>query len=162
MEVTGLDHLYLTVSDLERSERFYDPVLEPLGFRKSDTAIAGEPHAHDFNPWLQVTIRPDRPGTPEHDPHAPGLHHVCLQVPDRATIDEAERVLRALGLEVTPAKEYPEYTPDDYAIFFADPDGIRLELIARSSHRKTIAERWKDFRTFLNPIGDLRRREGGS
>jgi catechol 2,3-dioxygenase-like lactoylglutathione lyase family enzyme len=53
MEVLGLDHLYLTVSDFERSEAFYDAVMKALGFRKGDASIGGEPHAHYFNPRLQ-------------------------------------------------------------------------------------------------------------
>jgi catechol 2,3-dioxygenase-like lactoylglutathione lyase family enzyme len=35
VEVTGIDHIYVAVSDLMRSEAFYDRVLlEALGFRK--------------------------------------------------------------------------------------------------------------------------------
>ena len=84
MNVIGLDHLYLTVSDMERSERFYDAVMQRLGFRKGDKVVAGEPHAHYFNRALQITLRPAHTMTP-HDPYAPGLHHVCLQVRRRPT-----------------------------------------------------------------------------
>ena len=49
MEVIGVDHIYLAVSDFDRSERFYDQVMQLLGFRNGDTAIAGERHAHYFN-----------------------------------------------------------------------------------------------------------------
>jgi hypothetical protein len=38
---------------------------------------------------------------------------------------------------------YPEYREDYYAIFFSDPDGIRLELVgdteARPDHARTLA-----------------------
>lgn len=158
MEVIGLDHLYLTVSDLARAETFYDQVLAALGFRKGDKPIAGEPHAHYFNKVLQLTIRPAHAGTPAHDPYAPGLHHVCLQLPDRSAVDEAETALRALGVEVTAAAEYPEYNDDYYAIFFTDPDGLRLELVARSRYRRQLVEHWSDFRVFLNPLAELRSR----
>ena len=60
MSTVGLDHLYVTVSDFQRSERFYDAVMERLGFRKGDTPIAGAPHAHYFTPLMQYTIRPAR------------------------------------------------------------------------------------------------------
>ena len=36
MEVIGLDHIYLAVSDFARSEAFYDRVMRALGFRKGD------------------------------------------------------------------------------------------------------------------------------
>ncbi len=39
MEVIGLDHIYLAVSDMNRAERFYDQVMQVLGFRKGDKSI---------------------------------------------------------------------------------------------------------------------------
>jgi len=35
IEVIGVDHIYLTVSDMDRAERFYDTVLGLLDFRKA-------------------------------------------------------------------------------------------------------------------------------
>ena len=42
-ELIGIDHVYLTVSDLARSRRFYDRVMRALGFKKGTAAIGGEP-----------------------------------------------------------------------------------------------------------------------
>lgn len=158
MQVLGVDHLYVTVSDFERAVAFYDPVMRMLGFRKSDFVIAGEPHAHYFNPVMQYTIRPAHSDRP-YDSYAPGLHHLCLQVPDRESVDEAHADLVAMGVAATPPKVYPEYNDDYYATFFEDPDGIRLEIIARSRYRQRIAERWDDLRVFLNPMAELAARE---
>lgn len=161
MTVIGLDHVYLTVSDFPRSEAFYDGVMEQLGFRKGTKAIGGDPHAHYFNPVLQVSIRPARSES-EHDPYAPGLHHLCLQLSNTAEVDTAAERLRDLGIPATEPRLYPEYDPDYYATFFEDPDGLRLELVARRPARDEIAERWNDLHVFVNPIGELRRRESGS
>ena len=46
VEVVGLDHVYLSVSDLERSQKFYDTVLGLLDFRTVDAPIGGDPHRH--------------------------------------------------------------------------------------------------------------------
>ena len=159
MEVIALDHIYLAVSDMERSERFYDQVMQLLGFRKGDKAIAGEPHAHYFNPSLQLTLRPARSSS-AHDPYAPGLHHLCLQLPGASDVDTAVAALRERGIACTQAKSYPEYGPDYYATFFEDPDGIRLELVGRTSHRDDLARYWGEFSAFLNPLADLRSRRG--
>ena len=156
LEILGLDHLYLTVTDLARSIAFYDPVMRALGFRKGDRPIAGEPHAHYFNRALQISLRPAREGGPPHDPYAPGLHHLCLQVRDRSAVERAESTLRQLGVEPTPAAEYPEYGPGYYAIFFEDPDGLRFEVVARSAARDEIVRRWDEMETFLNPLLHLR------
>ena len=159
LEVLGLDHLYLSVSDFERSERFYDPVMKALGFYKGDRQIGGECHAHYFNRSLQYTIRPAR-SRGSHDAYAPGaVHHVCFQVPDRAAVDEAEAKLRTLRVEVSAAAEYPEYNDDYYAIFFSDPDGTRLEIVARSRGREEIVARWGELDEFVNPLAKLAERE---
>src|SRR5213593_1892377 len=117
MEVIGLDHIYVSVSDFARSEAFYDRVMGALGFRKGDKRIGGDRHAHYFNRSLQYTIRPARNAPRNHDPYAAGLHHICFQARDRAAVDEAYRregagrpqaLLRELGVEATKPAEYPE------------------------------------------------------
>ena len=159
MEVLGLDHLYLSVSDLPRSERFYDPVMERLGFRKGDKAIGGEPHAHYFNRVMQISLRPARSDR-AHDPYGAGLHHLCLQLAGPEEVDRAAAGLRALGVAASEPRHYPEYHPEYYATFFEDPDGIRLELVARTSDRDALAERWEELTVFLNPLAELRARQG--
>ncbi|HEY8515286.1 MAG TPA: VOC family protein [Candidatus Binatia bacterium] len=160
LEVLGLDHLYVSVADFSRSEAFYDRLMRYLGFRKGDRQIAGEPHAHYFNRVLQLSIRPARGGRVGHDPYAPGLHHVCFQVPDRASVDHACATLRSWGVDASEPRVWPEYNDDYYATFFSDPDGIRLEIVARSKYRRAIAERFGEFRVFLNPLQELRERTG--
>jgi glyoxylase I family protein len=158
LDIVGLDHIYLAVSDFDRSERYYDDVMMALGFRKGDKAIGGERHAHYFNPALQLSIRPARTAHP-HDAYSPGLHHLCLQAKDNAAVDEAHRRLSALGVSATTPRAYTEYVPNYYAIYFEDPDGVRLEIAARTPQRETIATRWNDMRTFLNPVAELAARE---
>jgi glyoxylase I family protein len=149
VEVVGLDHIYLTVSDLARSEKFYDTVLGILDFRKIDAPIGGEPHRHYFNKALQISIRPAHGGS--HDPYAPGLHHLCLQVPDNAAVDRVALLLRDAGIDTTQPALYPQYADDYYAIFFKDPDGLRHEIVARRARRTLTVERWNELTCFLNP-----------
>lgn len=158
VEVIGLDHVYLTVSDLARSEAFYDTVLGLLDFRKIDAAIGGDPHRHYFNKVMQISIRPARGGAPQakehggkHNPYAPGLHHLCLQVADNAAVDTLARLLKASGIEATAPALNPHYADDYYALFFGDPDGLRHEVVARRARRKLAVERWNELTSFLNP-----------
>ena len=152
--VTAVDHIYLTVSDFAASEAFYDTVLALLDFRKLDAPIGGDPHRHYFNRVMQISIRPSRGGA--HDPYAPGLHHLCLQVADDAAVDACARLLRAAGVAVTEPQSFPQYAPDYYAIFFSDPDGIRLEVVARRARRKLVAERFDELTSFTDPFAALK------
>jgi hypothetical protein len=43
VDTIGIDHVYIAVRDMERSEEFYDAVMEVLGFRKGDGTIGGDP-----------------------------------------------------------------------------------------------------------------------
>src|SRR5215831_15073997 len=155
IEVIGLDHLYLTVSDVAASEPWYDSVFGLLDFRKTDTAIAGDPHRHYFNRVMQVSIRQAKTAT-KHDPYAPGLHHVCLQVADRVAVDSFQRLALAKGISATAPAVYPQYADDYYATFLDDPDGLRFEIVARRARRRLYAERWNELTTWLNPIQKLR------
>jgi len=94
-EVIGIDHIYLTVSSLDRAEAFYDQLLQrALGFRKNTFLLGADPHVQYFNRLLGIVLRPARTGTPPHDPYAPGLHHLCLRVD---STDEVGRMARDLG-----------------------------------------------------------------
>ena len=155
VEVIGVDHIYLTVADFPRAEKFYDTVLGLMDFRKGDRDIGGDPHRHYFNRVLQISIRPAR-ATTTHDPYAPGLHHLCLQVATTADVDRLAALLRGAGIAVAGPTYFPEYAGDYYALFFADPDGLRHEIVARRSGRQQIVERWDRLTTFLNPLSRLR------
>jgi hypothetical protein len=59
-------------------------------------------------------------------------------------------------IETTAPALYPQYAPDYYAIFFCDPDGLRLEVVARRAGRNKVATRWNELDTFLNPVAKLK------
>ena len=81
-DIIGFDHLYIAVSDLVRSEAFYDRVLLPLGFRKNSFALGEEPHVQYYNRHFGYVLRPAR-SKAAHDPYAPGLHHLAFHADSR-------------------------------------------------------------------------------
>jgi len=146
IEVIGLDHIYITVSDMLRSEAFYDKVMKVLGFRKVIRPIGNQPHVHYFNRCMRYTIRPAAVPTRAHDQNSPGLHHLCFQVRDQENVDAAAGLLLECGVEVSEPRLYPEYTPDYYATFFHDPDGIELEIVNRFKARDEAVENWDNYK----------------
>jgi glyoxylase I family protein len=141
-EVIGIDHIYLAVRDLDASRRYYDVVMNVLGFRSGSFAIGGDPHASYYNRHFGFVLRPARSDAP-HDPYAAGLHHFCLRVDSAADVDAIAARLRDAGIEVTAPRLYPDYAPDYYAIFLDDPDGIRLEVTNYRQERRERHDRWQ-------------------
>ncbi len=141
-EVIGIDHIYITVSDLARSEHFYDlAFLKTLGFQKNKFALGGDPHVQYFNRHFGYVLRPSRSGD-KHDSYAPGLHHFCLRVDSATDVAAVATRLRALGIEASKAKLYPEYAHDYWATFFTDPDGLRLEITNYRQERRDRHDNW--------------------
>jgi len=128
IEVLGVEHIDLTVNDVARSRAFYDKVLGELGFRKFED----EDYIHWSNSQMTIAIR-EAAGVHREavfDRYRVGLHHLALRARSRADVDEFHDFLAREKITVldTPA-EYAHYGDDYYAVFFADPDGMKLELV---------------------------------
>ncbi|MBI3372419.1 MAG: VOC family protein [Betaproteobacteria bacterium] len=141
-DVTGIDHIYISVSDLDSSEAFYDRVmLQALGFRKNRFVIGGDPHVQYFNRHFGYVLRPAREET-KHDSYALGLHHFCLRVESIADVVAVANELRGAGIDASEPRLYAEYAPDYWATFFSDPDGVRLEVTNYRQERRDRHDRW--------------------
>jgi glyoxylase I family protein len=127
-EVLGVDHIDLTVTDLGRSLPFYTKLLGALGFRQ-----LVHPHYHGFhNAHLIIGIKEataEEKATP-YTRYRAGLHHLALRAKRKEDVDRFYDWLVAEGVTVLdPPAAYPQYGPHYYAVFFADPDGLKLELV---------------------------------
>jgi glyoxylase I family protein len=60
--------------------------------------------------------------------YSPGLHHFALAADSRAQVDELYERLKKISARILDAPQEYDYMPGYYAMFFADPDGIKLEL----------------------------------
>lgn len=141
-EVIGIDHIYITVSDLARSEAFYDQVLlSTLGFRKNNFTLGGDAHVQYFNRHFGYVLRPAR-GQAAHDAYAPGLHHFCFRVNSADDVAAVAAQLRECGIDASPATHYPQYASDYWATFFNDPDGMRLEVTNYRMERRERHDHW--------------------
>jgi catechol 2,3-dioxygenase-like lactoylglutathione lyase family enzyme len=125
--MTGaIHHLDLTVRDLARSTAFYDRVLPAMGFRRIHDVPEGPIWAGAHLEIGLVEAQRDV----AHDRFVPGLHHLAFTAAARDAVDALHRLLVDLGITVLdPPAEYPQYARGYYAVFFADPDGIKLEYV---------------------------------
>lgn len=140
-EVIGIDHIYVAVANLDASERFYDAVMSILGFRKNTFTIGRDPHVHYFNRHFGYVLRPAKTAR-AYECYAPGLHHFCFRVESEQDVREVARKLREGGIDTSEPQRYPEYAPDYVAVFFEDPDGVRLEVTNYRQERRERHDHW--------------------
>ena len=141
IEVIGIDHIYITVSDMARSQAFYDKVMAVLGFRSNRFEIHGDPHVQYYNRHFGYVLRPAH-ALRSHDPYSPGLHHLCLRVDSVDDVVAVAQTLRAAGVDASEAQLHPGYAPDYWATFFTDPDGVRLEVTNYRQERRERHDGW--------------------
>lgn len=129
MTLGAINHIALTVSDLARSAAFYRRVLDYLGYRLAEEH---DDYVEWEGPCGWFILRPASPSLRDrlHDRASPGLHHLAFCAASREEVDRFHRdVLLALGAEVLdPPQVWPRYSTGYYAVFFVDPDGMKLEL----------------------------------
>jgi catechol 2,3-dioxygenase-like lactoylglutathione lyase family enzyme len=126
-----LDHVSLGVTDINRSRRFYDYVLRPLGLVR--IVDFGEERGSDYGAapgslGVEFTItREDAVTAP-----IPGAH-ICFRAPDRAAVNAFHAAALAHGGRDDRAPGLrPHYHADYYGAFVLDPDGHRIEAVCHA------------------------------
>ena len=135
MRSTGVHHVDLVVSSIERSLPFYRDLLGPLGFHRI-SEVEGERSETIWyfgGPGTSIGLRQAQ-ALGGHDRYRVGLHHLGLEAVSRGVVDERHAWVVGAGAEVeSPPQEYA-YSPGYYAFFFYDPDGLKLEVVHIPGH----------------------------
>ncbi|CAI2176031.1 2660_t:CDS:2 [Funneliformis geosporum] len=130
MAVLGsLNHLGLCVSDYKESIKFYDSFLTQLGYKQTVTN-------DKYTSWLnatsggQIVISPIRSENKEskHERYSVGFHHLALNSSTREQVDKFHEFLLENNYNVLDEPREYDYVPGYYAVFWADLDGMKLEL----------------------------------
>ena len=131
MRSAGIHHIDLVVSSIERSLPFYRDLLGPLGWHRIGEVEGerGETIWYIFGPGSSVGLREAQSASEEADRYRVGLHHVAFEASSRAAVDDRAHWLRERGEEIESGPEEYSYQPGYYAVFFYDPDGIKLEIL---------------------------------
>jgi glyoxylase I family protein len=118
-----LHHVDVVVTSLERSLPFYRELLRRLG-RDGESTIEGErgERVHYLDGGLGLR---ERQSGGDVDRYTLGLHHLAFDASSRAVVDDV--AAWAADVESGPG-EY-DYSPGYYAVFFYDPDGLKLEVV---------------------------------
>jgi glyoxylase I family protein len=130
MRSTGVHHVDLVVSSVERSLPFYRDLLGPLGWNRISEVEGerGETIWYLGGPGTAIGLREaTSPG--DVDRYRVGLHHLCFEAYSRGVVDERAEWVRSVGAEIESEPQEYGYMPGYYAVFFYDPDGLKLEIV---------------------------------
>ena len=112
---------------LQRSLPFYRELLAHLGL-EGESTIEGERgevvHYLSGSVGLREATAPG-----EVDRYALGMHHLALAAPSRAAVDAVAAWLREQGATIDGGPGERDYAAGYYAVFFFDPDGLKLEVV---------------------------------
>lgn len=129
----AIHHLDLTVADPGASRGFYEAVLGFMGYQITDEDERGYDLVLEWPGGFTSIgiVKAEGDGLARrHDRYSPGLHHVAWTAASRQDVDELHHLLLKMGATILDAPaDYPQYGAGYYAVFFADPDGLKLEFV---------------------------------
>jgi catechol 2,3-dioxygenase-like lactoylglutathione lyase family enzyme len=126
-----LYHLQINVRDPRRSLPFYRALLGYLDYRtvyETDSMAGFSGRGADI--WVGAAA-PEQAGAGFHRKR-PGLNHLAFRVDRREDVDRFRAEFlspRKLDTLYGTPREFPEYRPGYYAVFFEDPDRLKLEVV---------------------------------
>ena len=131
MRSGGVHHVDLVVSSIERSLPFYRELLGPLGWHGIGEVEGerGETIWYLSGRETAIGLREAQSGGDAVDRYAVGLHHLAFEASSRAVVDERADWLRGADAVLESEPQEYGYLPGYYAVFFFDPDGMKLEIL---------------------------------
>lgn len=123
-----LHHLELYVTDLEASVPFWSWLLGELGWRAFQEWDEGCSFRRG-EAYLSLVEAPA--GAAGIDRRDAGLNHLAFRVDATEEVDALTEALRARDVRILYADRHPYAGGEDhYAVFFEDPDGLKVEVVA--------------------------------
>jgi catechol 2,3-dioxygenase-like lactoylglutathione lyase family enzyme len=127
MEINGIAHTFLTVSDFDRARAFYSQLLPFLGM-KPVMDMEGMYYCVGGRTAVGIRQASEEKRDDGFDQWRPGLHHLCFRARAREDVDEVFAFLQRIGAHIVHEPEEAMWAPGYYSLLFEDPDGIRLEI----------------------------------
>ena len=143
----SINHISIVVSDLRHALKFFNPLLEFLGYSPGEiirdrfsgqelTVNISGSNGTAFNIWQ---AKPSLAGH-KFEVYEPGLHHVAFNVERHEQVDEVHRLVDKIGAEILDGPgEFPFGPGGYYAVYFLGPDRLKFEVvhmpIAEQSYR---------------------------
>jgi catechol 2,3-dioxygenase-like lactoylglutathione lyase family enzyme len=126
VQINGIAHIQLTVSDLAKSRAFWGPLFELFEMKVvyDDSAVF---YGVGGRTGVCLSLAPPEHRSERFQQGRVGLHHLCFRVRAREDVDALHAFLRERGAHVVHPPEEGPWAPGYYSVLFEDPDGIRVE-----------------------------------
>ncbi|WP_342527701.1 VOC family protein [Chryseomicrobium sp. FSL W7-1435] len=125
-----LHHIELYVSDLEQSTEFWGWLLEELGYELFQSWESGRSWKLGETYLVFVQTEERFLDVPYHRCRV-GLNHLAFHGTSRQHIDEMTEKLKERGVSILYTDKHPYAGGENYyAVFFEDPDRLKVELVA--------------------------------
>jgi catechol 2,3-dioxygenase-like lactoylglutathione lyase family enzyme len=125
---TYLSRVEIYVSDYAKSIRFYDSILIPLGWKR---LVCQKSHTTYSDGAMKIVFCPTEENYLQHGYHRKrvGMNHLAFYAQSKESVDQLyQNVLVPNGIECLYEKK-PNGEEDYYAVFFEDPDRIKIEVV---------------------------------
>lgn len=128
MEVNGIAHVDVTVSNFERCVAFYRRLLPFMGI--GHVVYDNDDYFYCIGGRTGFAVRRAAPGYRDlhFDQTRPGLHHVCFRARSSQDVTAVYEKARELGAKIVRAPEDGHWAPGYFSTLFEDPDGVRVEV----------------------------------
>jgi catechol 2,3-dioxygenase-like lactoylglutathione lyase family enzyme len=127
IDINGMAHVILTVTQYEAAHRFYSALLPEFGMVKVND---GPDFLYHVGARTAIGIRRCDPEFEQErfEQYRVGLHHLCLRAKSREDVDKTAALAQSLGATMIRGPEERDWAPNYYYVLFEDPDGIRFEV----------------------------------
>ncbi len=125
-----LHHVEIYVSNLKNSSNFWGWFLGKLGYEVYSKWDSGISYILGDTYIVFVQTEDKYLGEPYHRCRT-GLNHLAFHAESKKHVDEITNELRSKGIKILYDDKHPYAGGEDYyAVFFEDPDRIKVELVA--------------------------------
>ncbi len=125
-----IHHIEIYVHDLKRSKAFWTWLLEALGYKIYQQWSEGISYILNDS-YLCFVQTEEAYLAPEYHRKRTGLNHLAFHLDSRQQVDQFTEMLREKDIKILYEEKHPYAGGKNYyAVFFEDPDRIKVELVA--------------------------------
>lgn len=127
ININGMAHVILTVSQFDKAKAFYSQIMPAFGM---ENVFSGGNMCYFVGARTAIGIQPcaEKFSDQRFEQQRVGLHHICLRARSREDVDATGALLKKIGATIVRGPEEGHWAPGYYYVLFEDPDGIRLEV----------------------------------